>query len=212
MPSIDLEFLKKLQSNYKEYPNFIETGTFMGETILHMEQYFLNLYSIELKKEFYENIKKNYKGNKINFYLGDSSYVLKEILPNITNKSIFFLDGHWSSGITARGLKDTPLYEELISIMSNHTNEAIIIIDDVRLFGKGPNNGESECDWEDINTKKIISILGDRLRDHHFAPSDLDLGAMQKQEARKVISSRVAYDPMNALRLKIKNIKSGSVF
>ncbi len=45
-----------------------------------------------------------------------------------------------------------------------------------------------------------------------FAPLNLDLGAMQKQEARKIISNGAAYDPMNALRLKIKNIKSGSVF
>jgi hypothetical protein len=58
MPCIDLEFLKDLQADFKNYPNFIETGTFMGSTILHMEQYFSNLYTIEIKKEFYENIKK----------------------------------------------------------------------------------------------------------------------------------------------------------
>ena len=40
MPCIDLEFLKDLQADFKNYPNFIETGTFMGSTILHMEQYF----------------------------------------------------------------------------------------------------------------------------------------------------------------------------
>ena len=45
-----------------------------------------------------------------------------------------------------------------------------------------------------------------------FAPRNLDLGAMPKSEAREVISSSVAYDPMSALRLKIQNIKSGSVF
>ena len=53
----------------------------MGETILHVEQYFSNLYTIEIKKEFYETQKKKYKGNKINFYLGDSGDVLTAILP-----------------------------------------------------------------------------------------------------------------------------------
>jgi DNA primase len=65
--------------------------------------------------------------------------------------------------------------------------------------------------------QKSYAIANDLARDGcdvsiSFAPADLDLGAMQKQEARKVISNRIAYDPMNALRLKIKNIKSGSVF
>ena len=40
MPSINLSFLNSLQENYKKYTNFIETGTFRGETIFHMEPYF----------------------------------------------------------------------------------------------------------------------------------------------------------------------------
>ena len=92
MPGIDLEFLKDLQADFKNYPNFIETGTCMGSTILHMEKYFSNLYTIEIKKEFYENIKSQYRGNKINFYIGDSGDVLSDILPAITGKSIIFLD------------------------------------------------------------------------------------------------------------------------
>tara|TARA_B110001450_G_scaffold241584_1_gene251179 strand:- start:110 stop:253 length:144 start_codon:yes stop_codon:yes gene_type:complete len=33
MPGIDFGFLQKLQTDYKSYPNFIETGTYKGETI-----------------------------------------------------------------------------------------------------------------------------------------------------------------------------------
>lgn len=171
MPSINLDFLKKMQTNYKNYPNFIETGTFRGDTILYMEQYFLNLYTIEIKKEFYENVKNNYNGNKINFYLGDSGDVLTEILPNINDKSIIFLDGHWSSGNTGKGKKDCPLYEELNAIISNHKDEAIIIVDDVRLFGKGPNKGNETCNWEEINIDNILKIVNNRMTNYYFLPS-----------------------------------------
>ena len=54
------------------------------------------------KKEFYENVKSNYTGDKIKFYLGDSGDVLSEILPTINDISIIFLDGHWSVGNTGK--------------------------------------------------------------------------------------------------------------
>lgn len=173
MPSIDLTFLNKLQDDYKTYENFIETGTYYGGTIFSLESYFSKLYTIEIKKEFYENVKNKYKGNKINFYLGDSSVVLNDILPIIEGKSIIFLDGHWSAGNTGKGEKDCPLYEELNNIMMNHEDEAIIIVDDVRLFGMGPNIGNEICDWEDINVDTIIEIVEKRMNKKYFLPSNI---------------------------------------
>jgi hypothetical protein len=168
MPSIDISFLNKLKENFRHYPLFIETGTYIGETIFNLEPYFDKLYTIELSEYFYNNTKSKYNGNKITFINGDSSKVLSELLTTINKSCIFFLDGHFSSCGTAKGDKDVPLYEEIISIKDNCNYNSIIIIDDCRLFGtSGPE------DWSDINIDKILNILSDRIENYYFLDSEI---------------------------------------
>ena len=174
MPSINIDFLKSIKDYDNSYDNFIETGTYFGGTIFNMEPHFKNLYTIEIKEDFYLKCKKRYKKNKINFHLGDSSKVLKNFMPGIKGKSVIFLDGHWSAGNTGKGEKDCPLYEELENIVSFHKEPCLIIVDDVRLFGMGPNKGNEVCDWEDINREKILQIVNKRLKDYYFLPSELN--------------------------------------
>ena len=171
MPHINKDFLLKLDSKYQNYDTFIETGTYYGKTIFEMEKYFNKLYTIEIKKEFYESTKNKYKGNKIDFILGDSSEIFKNLLPKINEDTIFFLDGHWSSGNTGRGKKDCPLIEEVNLINLLFKKNAILIIDDIRLFGKGPNKKNEVCNWEDISEKKIIDILKNRITNKYYLDS-----------------------------------------
>lgn len=57
-------------------------------------------------------------------------YTLVKDLPE---KTLFWLDGHYAGGITARGDKDCPVVEEVKAILSSET-EHVIIIDDARYF------------------------------------------------------------------------------
>ena len=75
--------------------------------------------------------------------------------------------------ITGKGKKDCPLYEELTAIINNLNEEAFIIVDDCRLFGKGPRKGDEICDWEDINVKSILNTCDSRIISHHFADSEV---------------------------------------
>jgi hypothetical protein len=158
MPSINLSFLNLLKDDYRKYNCFIETGTFHGGTIFSLEPYFHKLYTIEFSEKYYMNTKKKYRGNKINFILGDSAVVFERLLPHITDKCIFFLDGHYSGGDTGQSNKDCPLYEEIIHINNLFTHDAIIVIDDFRLFGR-----KLSEDWSEINKESILHILQGRI-------------------------------------------------
>ena len=171
MPSLDNIFLKKIQDDISHYPCFIETGTLYGDTTFAMEPFFEKIYTIEFSEKYYVNTKNKYMGNKIKFILGDSSIVFENLLPQVLEKSIFFLDGHWSSGDTGRSAKDCPLVEEITHINNLFKNEAIIIIDDYRLFGLGKKNGLNE-DWSDINKETLLNILGKRIKKTYHLDSE----------------------------------------
>ena len=171
MPSINRHFLGKLREDYTKFSTFIETGTFMGETIFAVESYFDKLYTIEFSEKYYNNTKRAYNGNKINFILGDSSIEFISLLPTINDNCIFFLDGHWSSGDTGKSNKDCPLVEEITHINNLFTHEAIIIIDDFRLFGKCPNTGLAE-DWSNINKDTLLEILKKRINNEYHLDSE----------------------------------------
>jgi hypothetical protein len=162
MPSIDKSFLDILQDDFTKYACFIETGTYMGDTIFSVESLFDKLYTIEYSEKYHNNTKNTYKGDKINFILGDSGIVFESLLPTITDKAIFFLDGHFSGDDTGKSLKDCPLEEEIIHINNLFQHDAIIIIDDFRLFGL---NNTSDCgeDWSKINKDTLLNILENRI-------------------------------------------------
>lgn len=171
MPSLNEKFLLGLKEKYWHYPYFLETGTCTGATIFAMEPLFQNLYTIEISDTLYKETKSKYLGSKIKFIHGDSSRCLERILPKIELPCIFFLDGHYSSGNTGRGEKDCPLIEELIQIYNSFESKGIIIIDDVRLFGRC---NEPDCmeDWSDISVNKVYEILNKRITCSYFLDSE----------------------------------------
>ena len=181
MPSLDINLVNTVLKNDveendaapKKYPCFVETGTLYGHTILAMEPYFDTLYTVEISEMIYgklDNVHKTH--SKINFLLGDSSIVMEDICKRLDNNTVFFLDGHWSSCETGKGAKDCPLYEEITHINKYFKHNGIIIIDDFRLFGKGPNKKNCLENWEDINKKTILELLAGRITNVYHLPSD----------------------------------------
>lgn len=125
--------IKEYQQKYG-YKILIETGTYLGDMVEAQKQNFNKIHSIELSNKLYLKAKKRFRNDEnIYLYEGDSGKVLRSIMPLLNESSIFWLDGHYSAGITAKGEKICPIFEELDSILISPYKH-ILLIDDARLF------------------------------------------------------------------------------
>lgn len=119
------------------YGVFIETGTFKGDTLYRLKDKFIKIYSIELSEYYYNLTKNKLKDiDNINLILGDSADKLTDLVKFIDEPIFFWLDGHYSSGLTAKAEKECPIIEEIDSIFDNNPKKFphVILIDDARLF------------------------------------------------------------------------------
>ncbi|NJN33911.1 MAG: hypothetical protein HC817_06335 [Saprospiraceae bacterium] len=129
-----IEYAKRFNATH-----FIETGTFMGDTTMALKGYFDKLDTIELDEKLAKRAKEVFKSyNHITTWQGDSGVKLKEILDKLPKNIVcfFWLDGHFSGGITAKADLNTPISAELNTIFE-HNKHHVIFIDDARLFFSG---------------------------------------------------------------------------
>lgn len=137
VPPPHIEKQEVLKRYAKQYGlrTFVETGTYRGDMVEAMKNTFTHIYSVELGEDLYKRAKKRFRYHKhIKILLGDSGKVFKKLIPNLTTPTLFWLDGHYSGGSTARGEKDSPIYEELTHIFNSPDVGHVIIIDDARCF------------------------------------------------------------------------------
>lgn len=116
---------------------FIETGTYLGEMVQAVKSAFTKIHSIELNPQLAHEAEAYFKSQShIFIHQGDSGLVLKDLLKKIQKPSVFWLDAHYSSGVTAKSdlYGDTPVLEELSTILNWWILRSAVLIDDARLF------------------------------------------------------------------------------
>jgi len=141
MPSLEKELLvrtfENINKNFTDFENFIETGTYYGDTSLMVSKFFNKVYTIEINQDLYKRSKISLsKSENVEVIEGDSLDVFKILLPTLKNNCVFWLDGHNSGPGTGVGKIDFPVVNECELIDELLIcDEILIIIDDVRLFG-----------------------------------------------------------------------------
>lgn len=148
---------------HSRIPNFVETGTYRGDTALMAAKHYRAVYTTEIAPGLYELSSKRAKEEgltNIHFYLGDSSEVLRDICPRVIEGAVFFIDAHQSGSDTANNGKSlVPLFDELEVILSHKLGPSMFIFDDVR-FWKG--ESQEVPDWAHVSRLGIINRFLER--------------------------------------------------
>jgi len=115
--------------------SFIETGTAEGFMVSYVLDTFDMITTIELSEQLYLNAKERFQPwPNVSCVHGDSAEWLPKLVPMYEFPILFWLDGHYSGGNTARGEIDTPIRAELEAAIKAPKG-SVILIDDMRLFG-----------------------------------------------------------------------------
>ena len=118
---------------------FVETGTYFGETTAAIAAIpGVQIHTIELSRELHGRALARFRhAPNVRCWRGDSLDVLADVLKQVDQPAVFWLDGHWSGGETALGRKACPALEELFAILSRPNPGHTLLINDMRNFAGG---------------------------------------------------------------------------
>ena len=131
--------VKEYEAKYR-LPVFIETGTYMGEMIDAVLNLFPKIISIEFDLKLAQRAKNKYSSMRhVTILQGDSGTLMPELLSGIKEPCLFWLDAHYSGGVTGQADSETPIVKEIKAILEHPCSDHVILIDDAREF-TGNNN------------------------------------------------------------------------
>ena len=113
----------------------VETGTFAGGMIDAVKDRFARVFSIELDPGWHSRAVRRFRGcAHVTLLQGDSGVRLREVLDELAEPALFWLDAHYSGPVTARGALDSPIVGELAAIRAHPVAGHVVLIDDMRDF------------------------------------------------------------------------------
>jgi hypothetical protein len=114
--------------------NFVETGTFHGETTRHIAPLVSKVYSMEIDAAAARVARQNCAAfPNVRIIEEPSEIALSTVLREMSGVTLFWLDAHYQLGMT-RGKQRCPLFNELDAIFAATHIEPVIMIDDARKF------------------------------------------------------------------------------
>jgi len=114
------------------------SGTYFGEMVRKCRRRFQPIYAIELSEQLaMEAAKRLASYSHVQVLQGDGADLPPQVVAQLNEPAVFWLDAHYSGGMTARGPTEWPLERELRAIASGGRGDHVILIADARLMGQG---------------------------------------------------------------------------
>ena len=126
-----------LMRNSAPNATWVETGTFLGETTKFLAPTAKHVFSLEPEPALFRRAKQRFANTpNVSIINVTSEVCFPSLLPTLSGTVNFWLDGHYSAGVTFRGNADTPIIEELAQIEANlqRFSKVNVLVDDVRCF------------------------------------------------------------------------------
>ena len=113
----------------------IETGTYLGDAAKALHSHCSRLITMEVAPTIYAAASRRlHKYKNVTVLLGDCEVLLPQLLAELSTDATFWLDAHYSAGITGKGNNADPILASLAIIGQHKSNQHTIIIDDARTF------------------------------------------------------------------------------
>ena len=107
---------------------FVETGTNLGNMLNAQKNNFREIYSVEMNEWLANRAKRKFgQLPHVHLYQGDSGKVLPQIMAELKEPCLFWLDAHWGDSSAA-------IKEELQAVFRHSIKTHVLLIDDARWF------------------------------------------------------------------------------
>jgi len=146
MSSVDLQLATDL-ARLANIRRAVETGTYKAKTARKLSAIFPTVVTIELDVALHAAAVQTLSDLPgVTARQGHSVAVLSDVAGDGAEPTFYFLDGHWSGGVTSGAEDECPVIEELAAIGTGHPDDCIVI-DDAHMFTSAPAPPMDPAKW-----------------------------------------------------------------
>jgi hypothetical protein len=132
--------------------DFVETGTYRGDTTAWAAGHFARVTTIEMSPAYHVAAQARFQAQAgVRALGGNSGIVLRGVVDALTQPALFWLDAHWSGLDTAGREAECPVLAEIASINASPVAHTVLV-DDARLFCAPPPRPHRAEQWPGLVT------------------------------------------------------------